>query len=61
MNNQTNNQPLGIKPIGTKQFKIGDYFHLSWVFEKWWEKLLLFIIMLLGFIEVIQLAWEYLM
>jgi len=40
--------------------KIGEYLRESWYFEKWYEKLILVGLCLLGLIKIIQFLFGYL-
>jgi hypothetical protein len=49
----------GIRPILDNPTSIGKYLKSAWYFDKWWEKLILIILNLLGLIKLVQLIVNF--
>ena len=41
-----------------QKIKLGEYLHLPWIFDKWYEKVILCILSWLGAWKIITFVWE---
>lgn len=46
-----------MRSIEERNLKIGDYIKLSWIFDKWYEKLILVFLSALGFWKFLELLF----
>jgi len=46
-----------LRKIGTEPRVVRDYYKLPWIFERWYEKVLLFVLIISGWIRIGQ--WIY--
>ena len=43
-----------LRPIGEESLKVGDYIYLPWIFDKWYEKVILVVLCSLGLWKLFQ-------